>query len=93
MDNLVKKAEQAASDPQTSRVVRAMIGLANGQIQVSPFVTGKIWIVRSSMSGGNNEYVVGRTEQKWACDCPDWQKRQQDCKHIMSVKLLTEGRI
>lgn len=91
--NLVKKAEQAANDPRTTRAMLALLGLANGKLRVSPFIVGKVWIVSSTMSGESHEYMVGQTAQLWACDCKDWQKRQQDCKHILAVKLLTEGRV
>jgi len=90
---LIKKAEQAASDPRMTRAMRAMMGMANNQLQVTSFIAGMVWTVRSSMSGSPKEYMVVHNAEGWACECPDFQRRGQDCKHILAVHLLTESRI
>jgi len=81
-----------ANDPKTARAVRAMLGMVNRQIKVSPFIAGRIWVVESSMSGSLREYMVCRGDE-WSCTCPDFQKRRQDCKHILAVRLLVEQRV
>lgn len=89
-----KKLTDAAQDPRLARAMRAMLGMAQGQLTISPFIPGKIWEVDSTMSGKPNQYMVAKlSDGSWACDCPDFQKRHQDCKHIMAVKLLVEGKV
>jgi len=89
-----KKIEKAAQDPRLARAIRAMIGMASGQLSVEPFVIGRFWVVHSTMSGKPHEYMVAKLDDGgWACDCPDFQKRHQECKHILAVKLLVEGRV
>jgi predicted nucleic acid-binding Zn finger protein len=83
-----------ANDPKTARAVRAMLGMVNRQIKVSPFIAGRIWVVESSMSGSLREYMVCRGDE-WSCTCPDFQKRghQTPCKHILAARLLVEQRV
>ena len=84
------------NDPKTARAARAMLGMVNQQLKISPFIVGKIWMVESSMSGKLHEYMVCRGDQgEWSCTCPDFQKRghQTPCKHILAVRLLVEQRV
>lgn len=81
-------------DPKMARFMRAAMGMANQQLRILPFVKGKIWTVESTMSGKLREYMVCKgDDQGWSCTCPDHQKRGQDCKHILAVKLIVEQRI
>jgi len=43
------------------------------------------WTVKSQF--GDNDYVVMSKGKLWLCSCPDYQKREMDCKHIFSVKF------
>ena len=89
-----KRIEKAAQDPRLARAMRAMIGMANGQLSVEPYIPDRFWSVYSTMSGKPHEYMVAKLDDDgWACDCPDYQKRHQECKHILAVKLITEGRV
>jgi len=88
-----KRIEKAAQDPRLARAMRAMIGMANGQLSVESFIPDRFWSVFSTMSGKPHEYMVAKGGGGWACDCPDYQKRHQECKHILAVKLLVEGRV
>jgi hypothetical protein len=45
------------------------------------------WTVPSQ--SGNGAYTVILDEQDAVCDCPDFELRNKDCKHIMAVKLFT----
>lgn len=97
MDTSLKQfVKDAEGDPRKYRITRAMMGLANGQMQIEPFVAGKLWAVTSSMSGKSREYLVVHDTvpgYDWACSCPDWRKRRADCKHVMAVRLLVEQRV
>lgn len=35
-----------------------------------------------------NHYTVRWTVDKWTCNCPDYARRRQDCKHIFAVRQL-----
>jgi uncharacterized Zn finger protein len=97
MDKSLKQFMKGAEgDPRRNRIMRAMMGLANGQLRVAPFMARKLWTVASSMSGESREYLVARETVpgfEWACNCPDWQKRHTDCKHILAVKIVTQARV
>jgi len=89
-----KRIEKAALDPRLARAMRAMIGMANGQLSVEPYITDRYWSVYSTMSGKPHEYMVEKFDDGcWACNCPDYQKRHQECKHILAVKLISEGHV
>ena len=92
----MNSAVEILANPRWARAQRAIQGLAQGKLRVSVFVVGRLWVVQSTMSGRSQEYMVGRNVVKgseWSCTCPDFQKREQECKHIMAVKLLIEQHI
>ncbi len=80
MDKLIE-------DPRLARANRAIQALAAGMMKVSPFILGKAWVVESQSRFGTHEYLVLNDEGQWQCSCPDWQARNEDCKHILAVKL------
>ena len=41
---------------------------------------------RFLVRGGRDDHIVRRTGGAFACDCPDFENRQADCKHILCVK-------
>jgi len=95
-DSSMKTTMSEFEDPRKARALRAMMGLVNRQLRVIPFVAGKLWTVESSMSGKPREYTVAHGVVPgftWACTCPDWQKRHEDCKHILAVRLLVEQQV
>jgi hypothetical protein len=36
----------------------------------------------------NDQYTVERLSDNWECDCPDYSKRKQACKHVFAVQFL-----
>lgn len=36
---------------------------------------------------GNWYYTIKKNGKGWECDCPDYNKRHQDCKHVFSIKF------
>src|SRR5262249_39602538 len=48
------------------------------------------WTVPSQ--SGNGSYTVLLDEHGALCDCPDFELRGKDCKHIMAVKLFAKRR-
>lgn len=45
-----------------------------------------MWAIPSQ--SGKGKYIVTRhRSERWACDCPDFQKRGIACKHIYSVRF------
>lgn len=94
-DPFVKKTMQRVlrvAPPEQKRMIRAAQGLAEGKIHVTPLfvsltsnATG--YLVTSTMSGSNKEYIVIQTESQMACSCPDFEKRRQPCKHVFAVQM------
>ena len=41
---------------------------------------------RFLVTGGSDSHIVSRAGGAFACDCPDFENRQADCKHILCVK-------
>ena len=41
---------------------------------------------RFLVRGGRDDHIVRRAGAAFACDCPDFENRQADCKHILCVK-------
>ncbi len=87
------RIEQAVNDPRLTRAMRALMGLVNRQLKVTPFILKRVWSIESTMSGKPRQYMVAHNAEGWVCTCPDFQKRGQDCKHILAVKLIEERRI
>src|SRR3989344_4592381 len=53
-----------------------------------PEVVNKSTYFVPSQSNLNRKYkVTGAGYGRWACNCPDFQNRHLDCKHIISVKF------
>jgi transposase len=50
--------------------------------------TGETYIVPSQTNG--NKYKVDATPYAPHCDCPDFQSRQQKCKHIYAVEYVIQ---
>lgn len=44
---------------------------------------GDVWVVPSQT--GSGKYVVSVAEQNHFCNCPDFELRGQDCKHVFAV--------
>ena len=44
-----------------------------------------IWLVKSQT--GIGEYHIEKHEEKWTCTCPDYEKNQTDCKHVIAVRF------
>ena len=40
------------------------------------------------VTGGREDHIVQRTNNHFYCDCLDYTKRQEDCKHILCVKRI-----
>lgn len=78
---------QSLSEQQEKRTAKALIGLANGFMTVTPAGTDT-WRVKN---GDQEPYLVVRTNDAWACACPDWAERCLHlgirCKHIEAVRL------
>jgi transposase/predicted nucleic acid-binding Zn finger protein len=47
---------------------------------------GQVWIVPSQT--GEGKYTVVADEQTPYCNCPDFEKRGQECKHIYAVRYV-----
>lgn len=86
MDKLIE-------DPHLARANRAIQALAAGLMKVTPFILGRAWVVESQSRDSTHEYLVLKELDQWQCSCPDWQKHQSDCKHILAVKLTHSQRI
>ena len=43
------------------------------------------WLVKSQT--GMGEYRVESHDEKWTCTCPDYEKNQTDCKHVIAVRF------
>ncbi len=77
------------SDEQEKRTAKALAGLADGTMKVTP--TGEnVWRVAN---GDKEPYIVVRVRSGWACDCPDWtgrcKQRGLRCKHCEAVRLTS----
>src|SRR5215207_5679817 len=69
-----------------SRLDKAAGLLATGRVERGD--TGRIWWV-SSETDAAKEYAVAIFKGgPWVCNCPDFQRRKQWCKHGLSVALL-----
>lgn len=53
---------------------------------------GGLWLV-PSQSGGAKEYTVNPNPESPSCSCPDFEYRQQRCKHIYAVEITLSRKI
>jgi transposase-like protein len=72
---------------ENQRAIRGYSILAKGD--TPKLVDKETFLVPSQSS--DKKYKVSR-EVGWVCDCPDFQKRRQACKHIYSVEFLLKLR-
>ena len=70
----------------TPRELRGLAILSQGDTITT--INNNSWIVKSQT--GIGEYQVCKKNKHWACTCPDFEKRQMDCKHIFAVKFSTK---
>jgi len=84
------------------RLDRAMVGAAAGMLRIvskQDFIIngekGIVWQVWSSMSNRRkpNTYFVGLKGGAWRCTCPDFEKHQKPCKHILYVQIVHQQRV
>jgi hypothetical protein len=77
------------SDEQEKRTAKALAGLADGTMKVTP-TSENVWRVAN---GDKEPYIVVRVRSGWACDCPDWtgrcKQRGLRCKHCEAVRLTS----
>lgn len=45
---------------------------------------------RFLVSGGRDDHIVTRLPQNIECDCSDYQKGTENCKHVLRVRLMKE---
>lgn len=69
------------------REIRAYGILGKGDL---PKIIDKENFLVPSQSSDKKYKVIH--EQAWSCDCPDFQKRKQECKHIKAIKLFLKLR-
>ena len=65
------------------RQIRGLAILAKGDNPIS--VKENEWLVPSQSSA--KRYKVQHASL-WSCECPDFQNRQIECKHIHAIKFL-----
>ena len=70
----------------TPRELRRLAILSQGDTITT--INNNSWTVKSQT--GIGEYQVCNKNKHWACTCPDFEKRQMDCKHIFAVKFSTK---
>ncbi len=67
----------------TPRELRGLEILSKGDTITT--VKKNTWAVKSQT--GIGEYQVYKKYNQYFCSCPDFEKRQMDCKHIFAVKF------
>ncbi len=76
------------------RLDRAIQGLRSGAIKVVAVTAlGEGVFAHFVESASGNEYCVLERQGELSCSCPDFQKRNQLCKHALAVLLLKAGDI
>lgn len=70
----------------TPRELRGLAILSQGDTITT--INNNSWTVKSQT--GIGEYQICKKNKHWACTCPDFEKRQMDCKHIFAVKFSTK---
>jgi len=71
----IRGMEIASSNPQIKKVSKLNYKIRSQSNQ-------EAWYDVRKKYGRN---LGGRQDGKWICDCPDFQSRQADCKHIHAV--------
>jgi len=59
--------------------------MVNGNAEIKQINDSTFLVPSQAISG--KAYQVVNIEDKWECDCPDYQFRLIQCKHIIAVKL------
>jgi transposase-like protein len=71
-----------------SRKIRGLAILARGnQIKRLDRTTYRV-----KSQNGNGSYLVIKDGKEWRCECPDYQFRKAECKHIHAVRFSQELR-
>lgn len=83
-----KTSENINLSPDKAREIRAYGILGKGDL---PKMLDKENFLVPSQSDSTKKYKVMH-EQSWSCDCPDFTKRKQECKHIKAIKLFLKLR-
>jgi len=81
----ISKQLKSKKASEKMRVVRGYAIISKGD---TPKNIGKETYTVPSQAG-NGEYTITKNG-KWNCTCPDYQKRERDCKHINAVKFYLE---
>ncbi len=74
--------------PDKAREIRGYSILAKGD---TPTIIDKEHFLVPSQSDSSKKYEVIH-EEAWSCDCPDFKKRNMECKHIKSIKIFLKLR-
>jgi len=75
-------------DEQQEREQRGLVIAAKAKLQRSD--DGYRWFVPSQTKGCQNTYIVKPDPVHPHCTCPDFTARQQTCKHIYAVEIVTQ---
>ena len=73
-------------DEQQEREQRGLVIAATSKLQKS----GDRWFVPSQSGHRGTYYTVKPDPTKPFCSCPDFTARQQTCKHIFAVEIVTK---
>jgi hypothetical protein len=66
------------------RLDKAKAIVATGKIEQ---ISDTQWHVPSQMDDVIR-YVVGKSRDSWTCDCDDFARRGEECKHCLAVRLF-----
>jgi len=81
----VLNGARAKCPEYTSRLDKAAGLLASGRVRGGE--TGRVWHVTSE-TDASKVYIVTVQGGPWRCNCPDFQRREDWCKHGLAVALL-----
>src|SRR5215207_3141990 len=88
LQRIVDGAKRKCPDVAT-RLDKAAGLLATGRVERGD--TGRIYWVQSE-TDADKEYAVALFKGgPWVCNCPDFQRRKQWCKHGLAVALLKKS--
>src|SRR5258708_40267937 len=73
-------------DEQQEREQRGLVIAATAKLQKS----GDRWFVPSQSGHRGTYYTVKPDPTKPFCSCPDFTARQQTCKHLFAVEIVTQ---